>query len=59
MILELYVSLLVAVPIFLGMDALVRRSSTLKDPQPHSWSKHPRYSWVRDHLPVQNSHHIR
>lgn len=59
MILELYVSLLVAVPIFVNMDRLLRRGANSEDPRLHSWSKHTGDGWVRDHLPIQHGPDVR
>jgi hypothetical protein len=59
MILELYVSLIVSVPIFLGIDSFLRRSRRFYLPATRLKSAHPVSSWSRIHLPIPHGHHAR
>jgi len=59
MILELYVSLIVSVPIFLGIDSFLRRSRRLYVPLSRQRPAPLRQGWTRIHLPVPHGHHAR
>jgi hypothetical protein len=59
MILELYVSLIVSVPIFLGLDSFLRRSRRFYLPLARIKPAHQGPSWIRIHLPVPHGHHAR